>query len=231
MSKLFRYSYLVIGLVFVFSIVSVGEGRGQIREILNRMDNHNKSLQSLQAGVTMVKYDSVLKVYDTSIGTTSYVPQAGKRVRYVRVDWTKPAEEQMSLVGDDYEVYRPRLNQVIVGKAQYAQGRPGISGPLIFLNMSKGHLEANYDTVFIGTEQISGGTQTWHLQLTPKAATKYKFADLWVDADGMPRQARITEMNNDTPTVLLSNIQKNVTLNVAIFRLAYDRKKVKIIKA
>jgi outer membrane lipoprotein-sorting protein len=231
MRKLLRYSYLALSIAFVMSIVSVGESRGQLREILKRLDTHNKSLQSLQAGVTMVKYDSVLKVYDTSIGSTSYVPQSGKRVRYVRVDWTKPAEEQMSVIGDDYEVFRPRLNQVIVGKVQKAQGRQGVGNALGFINMSKAQLEANYDTIFIGVEQITGGVQTWHIQLTPKSATSYKLADLWIDADGMPRQARITEQNNDTTTVLLSNIQKNVTLNIAIFRLAYDKKKVKIIKA
>lgn len=231
MHKLFKYSGLVMGVAFMISIVSVGESRGQLREILKRIDNHNRTLQSLQAGVTMVKYDAVLKVHDTSVGSTSYLPQAGKRVRYVRVDWTKPAEEQMAVIGDDYEVYRPRLNQVIVGKVQKAQGRQGVGNALGFVNMSKAQLEANYDTTFIGVEDISGGVRTWHILLTPLSPTKYKTADLWIDADGMPRQARINEHNNDTTTVLLSNIQKNVTINGDIFRLAYDKKKVKIIKA
>lgn len=98
------------------------------------------------------------------------------------------------------------------------------------MNMSKAELEANYDVKFLGVEQISGGMQTWHIQLTPKKTSSYKNADLWVDADGMPRQARITENNNDTTTVLLSNIQKNVTIQASIFKLNYPSN-VKKIKA
>ena len=72
---------------------------------------------------------------------------------------------------------------------------------------------------------------TFHLELTPIRATSYKTADLWVDGDGMPRQAKITEQNNDWTTVLLTNIQKNVTLKGGMFKLNYDEKKVKIIQA
>jgi outer membrane lipoprotein-sorting protein len=233
MNRLLRYAFFAVGAAFIISTVSVTESRAQneLTEILRRMDKNNKSLQTLQASVTMVKFDSVLKTYETSLGSTSYLPKTGKRVSYVRVDWTKPAEEQMAVIGDAYELYRPRLNQVIVGKVQKAQGRPGVGNALSFINMSKAQLEANYDTAFLGVEDISGGVRTWHVQLTPKVPTSYKLADLWVDVDGMPRQARVTAQNNDTTTVLLSNIQKNVTINASIFKLAYDKKKVKVIKA
>ena len=78
------------------------------------------------------------------------------------------------------------------------------------MSMSKDQLNASYDVVYIGEEQLSGGTLAWHLQLTPKAATSYKTAEIWVDGDGMPRQAKINEQNNDSTTVLLANIQRNV---------------------
>ena len=60
---------------------------------------------------------------------------------------------------------------------------------------------------------------TWHLELTPKAPQSYKSADLWVDGNGMPIQARIMEKNNDTTTVYLSNLQKNVTINASGFKV------------
>jgi outer membrane lipoprotein-sorting protein len=134
----------------------------------------------------------------------------------------------MALIGDNYEVYRPRLNQVIVGKVQKAQGRQGVGNALAFMNMSRAQLEANYDTAFIGVEQIQGGTQTWHVQLTPKNGSSYKVADLWVDSNGMPRQAKVTEMNNDTTTVLLSNIRENETVQGSIFKLKYPSNAKKI---
>ena len=134
------------------------------------------------------------------------------------------------MIGDAYELYRPRLNTVIKGKTQQAKNSASVGGALSFMNMSKAQLNSNYDVVYIGQEQISGGTNTWHIQLTPKTATSYKLADLWIDADGVPRQAKITEKNNDTTTVLLSRLQKNVTIKGDEFRLAYDKKKVKVVK-
>jgi hypothetical protein len=123
MNKFLRYGLAAIFLSLAFSTVSVVETPAQnvLGDILRRLDKYNKALQSLQADVTMVKYDSVLRLTDKpSYGTTSYLSKTAnpKKVMYVRVNWTKPVEEQMSVIGDDYELYRPRLNQVITGKVQ-----------------------------------------------------------------------------------------------------------------
>lgn len=230
MNKVLRIGITVICLGFVFSSVSVSEAKAQniLGEILRRMDNYNKSLQSLKADVTMVKYNPQLNVSDTMVGTTSYLPKTAKRVMYVRIDWTKPVQEQISVIGDSYELYRPRLNTVLQGKTQKAKNSASVGGALSFMNMSKDQLKANYDVVYIGEEQISGGTKTWHVQLTPKTASSYKVADLWIDGNGTPLQAKITEKNNDTTTVLLSNVIKNETINSAIFKLKYPSSTKKV---
>ena len=121
--------------------------------------------------------------------------------------------------------------QVIQGRTDQAKNSASAGSALAFMTMSKEQLKANYDVVYLGQEKVTGGVDTWHLQLTPKGKTSYKSAELWVDGDGMPRQAKVIEVNNDTTTVLLSNIQKNITINGGDFKLAYDKKKVKIIKA
>lgn len=230
MRKALRYSFFVISLGLLISSVSVTEAKAQniLGEILRRMDLNNKSLQSLTADVTMEKMNVQINDSDTYSGSTSYLPKTAKRSAYIRVDWTKPTEEQMAVIGDSYELYRPRLNQVIVGKVSKAKNSPSVGGPLAFMNMSKAQLQANYSVVYLGEEQVGGGTRTWHIQLTPKTATSYKTADLWVDPDGMPRQAKITEQNNDTTTVLLSKIQKNITLDGKMFKLNYPSSAKKI---
>lgn len=232
MSRVLRFGILALGLLIFVSSVSVTEAKGQgpLTEILRRMDINNKSLQSLQADVTMVKFDSVLKVSDTTYGSTSYLPKTAKRGMYARIDWTKPVEEQISVIGDAYELYRPRLGQVIQGKTSAAKNNGSVGGALAFMSMSRDQLRANYTPAYLGEEQISGGITTWHLQLTPKSATTYRSAELWVDKDGMPRQAKIIEQNNDTTTVLLSNIKKNETVRAEIFKLKYPGS-VKKIKA
>ena len=228
MSKYLRFGLSVLGLALLLSVVSVPNAQGQIREVLKRMDLNNKSLQSLKADVTMVKTNSQLGVFDTTIGTTSYLPKAGSRVRYIRIDWTKPVEEQISVIGDKYELYRPRLNQVITGTTNSAKNNASVGGALTFMSMSKDQLNASYEVVYIGEEQLKGGTLAWHLQLTPRTATTYKTAEIWVDGDGMPRQAKINEQNNDSTTVLLANIQKNITLKGEIFKLNYPSSVKKI---
>ena len=194
------------------------------------MDVNNKALQSMTANVTMSKHNPQLNTTDVSQGNTSYLPKTAKRVMYVRINWTKPMDEQISVIGDAYELYRPRLNQVITGKVNKASNSAAAGGALSFMSMSKEQLKTNYDVVYLGEEQVEGGTATWHLQLTPKTASSYKSAELWVDKDGMPRQAKIIEQNSDSTTVLISNITKNVTLKGDIFKLNYP-KSVKKIKA
>lgn len=149
---------------------------------------------------------------------------------YLRLDWSKPVVEQISVIGDQYELYKPSINQVYVGKTGQAKNSASVGGALAFMSMSKEQLRANYTTQYLGEEQIAGGFKTWHLRLTPKTRTSYQSAELWVDGDGMPRQAKVIEHNNDSTTVLLSNLQKNITIKGDIFKLKYPSS-VKKIKA
>lgn len=232
MDKVLRSGLAAIFFSLILSLMSVTEAPAQniLGEILRRLDAHNKALQSLKAQVTMEKFNPQLGTKDVSVGSTQYLPKQKltKGVMYVRIDWIKPVQEQMSMIGGDYELYRPRIGQVIYGKVEKSKGSPAIGGALSFMNMSKDQLKANYDVVYVGEAQVSDGTKTWHLQLTPKARTSYKLAELWVDGDGMPRQAKITEHNDDTTTVLLSGIRKNESIDKKLFKLDYPSSVKKI---
>jgi outer membrane lipoprotein-sorting protein len=212
-----------IVLFLVAGFVTQAKAQGVLREILNRMDAHNKSLVSLKADVKMDKVNSQLGETDTTSGSTSYLPKTVKRVMYVRIDWTKPVEEQIVIIGDSYKLYRPRLNQVISGKVDKVQKDNKVPGnALAFMSMSQEQLKANYTVNYIGDESLDA-TKTWHLELIPKSRTSYRSAELWVDPNGMPIQAKIIEQNNDTTTVRLSNLQKNVTISASDFQLALPK--------
>jgi len=223
MTKLF-ISRLTITLfavaVFGLSAVSANaQAAGPLREILNRMDSMNKSLTSLKADVRMDKLNSQLGETDTTSGSTSYLPKTAKRVMYVRIDWVKPVSENIVIIGDSYRLFRPRLNQVIEGKVDRSGKDNKVPGnALAFMSMSKAQLQANYTVNYLGQEN-AGGASTWHLELIPKTKTSYKSAELWVNSNGMPVQAKVIEQNNDSTTVLLSNIQQNVTVSASEFQL------------
>ena len=221
MTGILRNIFVAAALLVFLAGASVSDAKAQgiLRDILNRMDAHNKALTSLKADVTMVKHDSTLGEDDSSSGATSYLPKTAKRNMYVRLDWAKPRVENMVVIGDSYQLFRPSLNQVIVGKVDKAKNKGTAGGALAFMSMSKAQLQANYKVNYLGEESVSGGTKTWHLELIPINKTSYKQAELWVDGNGMPVQAKITEQNNDTTTVLLTNIQKNVTVAASDFNL------------
>lgn len=231
--KLFlRLNLTAIFMLLFFSaaVVTETKAQGPLNEILKRMDAHNKALTSLQADVKRDVFNSQLGEHDITEGTTKYLPLKGKNA-LVRIDWTKPVQESLAVVNKQYIIYRPRLKQALIGNVDSAKsGGKGANNALAFMNMSKEQLKANYYIKFMGKESVSGGTETWHLELTPKAAANYKSAELWVDANGMPIQAKVIESNNDSTTIFLSGIQKNVSINTKVFVIEYPKKETKIVK-
>ena len=230
MKKFISFSSAAIALMFVFSIFAVTETRAQgiPNEILKRMEAHRESLTSLQANVTMDKYNAQIDEHDITQGTTMYLPAKG-RDALVRIDWTKPLQETLSVVNKQYVLYRPHLKQAIVGKVDKSSKNTKSTNALAFMSMSKEQLKANYNVQYLGQESVSGNIQTWHLKLLPKTASNYQYAEIWVDGNGMPIQARVVENNNDSTTVLLSNLQKNGNLNASVFKVNLP-KDTKIIK-
>ena len=218
----------LIGFV-IFGGAQASSAQGILNEILTRMDAHNKSLTSLRANATMVQVNSQLGVSDTTEGSVAYLPIRGKNPA-VRVDWTRPKKETLSAIDKQYVMYRPELGQAYTGSTDSAKGNAKAGSALAFMSMSKAQLKQNYSMKYLGEATLTNGTKTWHLELSPNARTSYKLAEVWVDGNGMPIQSKITEHNDDSTTVLLSNLQKNVKINTADFKVDLP-KGTKIIKS
>ena len=211
-----------IALMFVFGSFAVTESSaqvGKIGEVLRRMEAHNKALTTLRADVTMGKQDAALGDEPTiTVGTAIYAKRPGKDA-LVRIDWQRP-QESLAVVDGKYIIYRPRLATAYTGSIKDAAKGNGKneSSAFAFMSMTKAQLNASYETALLGdNEVLSSGVRTFHLLLTPKAKTSYKSAELWVDVDGMPLQSKIIENNNDSTTVLLTNLQKNPSLKSSDF--------------
>lgn len=219
MSNLKRYLGLA-ALLFVFiGGAAASEASGQLENtILSRMDAHNKALQSLRADVTMVKENTQLRVKDITEGKVLYVPQRNSDP-LVRIDWRSP-DETFAVVKGTYIIYRPRLQQYITGSTKQAKGKGTAGGALAFMNMSRAELRKNYGVEIVSDDAtLSGGVRTFHLKLTPKIKTSYQYAEVWVDVDGMPRQSKIVENNGDSTTILLKNLEKNITIDRSTFQV------------
>jgi len=231
MNKFLKQIVPIVAIAILFGSISVGESKAQgvLNEILKRMDNQNKTLKSLRAEVTMAKTDANLGDDATvTQGTAMYLPQKG-RDALVRIDWRRP-DETLAVVDKTYVIYRPRLGQAYTGSTNSAKGNAKAGGALAFMNMSRAQLKANYSVAYLGEATVAGGVKTWHLQLTPKTKMSYKSAEVWIDSDGFPVQSKVIENNNDSTTVLLSKIEKNVTLDGSVFKIKLP-KETKIIKS
>jgi len=198
------------------------------REILKRMDYHNKVLKSVKANIKVDRYNYQLDEHDIFEGNVRYLPGTEKNM-YIRIDFTKPNEEKFVIVKNDYVIYRPRLKQAIIGKVDSAKGSAKANNVLAFMSIKNQELKANYDITYVGQENVASGIPTWHLKIVPRITGQYKQADLWIDGNGMPIQATITEKNNDTTTVLLTNIEKNKLVKTTDF-VINPPKGTKIIK-
>jgi len=213
MKNFLRISIISIFVTLAFGSVTVSESHAQgvLQQILKRMEDHYQGLSSLKAGVKMDKFNSQLGEHDLMEGNVIFVPQKGRDAIF-RIDWKRPTQESLSVVNKQYIMYRWGSNQAISGKVSNIKGNGKGGNAMAFLNMSRSQLQSNYTVNYLGQENVEGGTSTWHLELIPKTAQSYSKAYLWVDGNGMPVQARITEKNNDTTTILLSALQKNVTV-------------------
>jgi outer membrane lipoprotein-sorting protein len=85
--------------------------------------------------------------------------------------------------------------------------------------MSRQQLAARYDVQNMGEETLWGGVATTHVKLMPKGAERFKWAEAWIDGQGMPVQTKVIEKNDDSTTVRLTNLQRNANISLDEFVL------------
>jgi outer membrane lipoprotein-sorting protein len=198
------------------------QGPGLVSAIINKMERNRRDLHTLRAALTMQKYNAQLKDYEMYQGEVAYIAGTGRNAN-VRIEWTSPARELISVLNGKYTLYRPRLNQAMVGTtASIGNGKGKATSVVGFgLNVTGAQLRSQYDYEIAGEGQLyDGGPQVWMLKLTPKGGASYKFAEVWVDqGTGMPVQTRVTEKNGDSTLVRLTNIQRNPNISSDAFKL------------
>ena len=225
------FAFILSMLVIVAPTTTNGQGAGLVSSVLNRMEKNRQTLKTLRAGISMVKYNSQLGVEDQYAGVVIYMPEAGKQAS-VRIDWSRPRREVLSVSNNKYTLYRPALGVVYTGDPRKMGGKDGkASGILDMMNMSRQQLEARFQPVKdVREETLWGGVSTIHLTLVPKGNAGYKYAEVWIDAGGMPVQAKIIEKNDDTTTMRLTSLEKNQKINQSDFDVKLDPN-VKVVKS
>jgi outer membrane lipoprotein-sorting protein len=225
---------LLLALLAGASIISSpkatsAQSAGLVSSVVNKMERNRQSLRSLKASLSMEKYNAQLRDKDTYTGWVLYAPGSGRDTS-VRIEWQKPQHEILAVSNGKFQLYRPRLSQVIEGKAGDFKGKAGAGGVLDMMYMSKAQLETRFQPLQdVREETLWGGVSTIHLTLMPKGGAGYKYAEIWVDNAGMPVQTKIVEKNGDATTMRLSAMERNAKTSPDDFKLKLDSS-VKVIK-
>ena len=222
-------AFILSTLVIVTPTTTNGQGAGLVSSVLNRLEKNRASLKSLRAGISVVKVNSQLGYEDKYQGVVLYMPGAGRQAS-VRIDWNSPRKEILAVNNNQYTIYRP--NQKIAYKGVASKMNDKNTGGLMeMMNMSRGQLEARFQPVKdVREETLWGGVSTIHLTLVPKGNAGYKYAEVWIDAGGMPVQTKIVEKNDDSTTMRLTDLEKNQKIDQGIFDIKLDSS-VKIVKS
>lgn len=224
MNKTFRFIFSAFAVMFLFSGFAAihTNAQGIPNKILGLMEEHRKAMTSLKADITMDNYDNVLKDSDQKSGTVKYaaVRKGGKEDVLMRLDWMKPKNEIVSVIKKTFVIWDVKGGIAYTGTADSKKLKGEAGGGLVKLltNSSKEDLKAKFSVEYLGEERVNN-TSVWHLKLTPKTKQDFKFADIWIDGNGMPIQAMTTALNNDTQTIRLSGLEKNISLNTSEFTL------------
>jgi outer membrane lipoprotein-sorting protein len=198
---------------------------GLISAALNKLEGNYKDLRSLRAAISMEKWDNTIKKADKVGGWVLYLPAKGKNAN-IRVDWTTPIQETLSVVDGQYLLCKHRIKTCYEGKTKEGNKQ---SSAMTFLNMSSSELKSSFDFKDAYNETLWGDVATTHFTLSPKTKRDFRYAEVWVDGNGMPVQSKVVEYNGDATTVRLMNIDKNIQIKLEQIKITppNDYKRVK----
>lgn len=234
MKKLIPYCLavaLLVSGVILIPASSTAQTPGLVSSILTRMKRNERSLKTLRANISMHKYNSQLRDTDSYQGMVLYIPgSAGSSGAFVRLEWTSPQREILTVANGNYDLFKPRQKLVYRGKTGAIKSSKD-NGVLALMSMSTAQLRARFGELEdVREEMLPGGVWTQHFKATPKTAASYKYIEVWVDKDGMPVQTKMVEKNGDSTTMRLTSVEKNASIPMDQFKqnLSSD---VKVIKS
>src|SRR5215212_2782922 len=127
--------------------------------ILNKMESAHQQMKSLKAELVQQKTNPQIGSTDTDYGVVLYKPASGKDRGKLRIDYTRPSKDIVSVVGEAVTFYQPRINQVFKGTLnKVSKGKAGAN--LIGLDSSLRALTPNYNIEFLRDEAINGQMTT-----------------------------------------------------------------------
>jgi outer membrane lipoprotein-sorting protein len=206
---------LALTLIGASPIVDAKTSPQILTGILNKMENAHKQMKSLKAELIQERINPQIGSKDSDYGTVIYKPAAGKDKGKLRIDYTKPGVKTLSVIGENFTFYEPKLNQAMKSTVNRAtKGKASMN--LVGLDGSLKTLLNNYSIDIVGDAAVNGQTATV-LRLLPKGKGDYNSIDIWVSQSGLPVQWKMVERNGDYTVITLKNTQVNTNIADSAF--------------
>jgi outer membrane lipoprotein-sorting protein len=187
--------------------------------VLSKMQAAHRSLRSMRAAMVQQRRNPQIGSTDTDYGTLIYKP-GGKGKSKLRIDYTRPDQKSVAVIGEHLTFYEPRINQVLkttISKA--AKGKTSSYSALVGLDSSLESLTKDYHVEYVKDELVNGKPAT-RLQLIPKAGGTFSKIDLWVSNEfWLPVQYQMFERNGDSTLVKFTGLEINPNLADSLFNV------------
>jgi outer membrane lipoprotein-sorting protein len=190
--------------------------------VLQKIEKAHLDLRSLKAAIVQQRINSQIGSKDTDYGVLLYKPPVGNTKGKLRIDYNKPDIRVVSLIGENFIFYQPRINQVVkVSIAKASKGKTAGYTQIMGLDGSLRDLAKSYHIEYVKDESIQG-QMTTQLHLVPKQNGQLASLDIWFSQQSwLPIQQKFIERNGDYSIVQLMNLEPNVKLNDDAFVVKY----------
>lgn len=187
--------------------------------VLAKMQAAHRNLRSMRADMAQVRHNPQIGSTETDYGSLIYKP-GSKGKSKLRIDYSKPDQKSVSVLGENLVFYQPRINQVLkttISKA--AKGKTSSYSALVGLDGSLESLTRDYNVEYVKDELVNGKPTT-RLQLTPKASGPFSRIELWVSNEfWLPVQYQMFERNGDSTIVKFTGMEINPNIADAAFNV------------
>ncbi len=203
---------------FVLFALVAGLAAGEsLDTILAHMDAATKTSNSFTADLVWKKFTKSINDTDEQTGSLK-LRRSGNRI-VGRLDVVKPGSFTWHFMGDTWEKYLPKAQELQVYKiAKYS--KPADLMLTTAFGLTSATVKKNYDATAAGEETVNG-MNTTKLELIPndKEAKKYVAkVELWIPVgQTYAIQQRVTEPNGDFNLQIYNNAKVNPSLPVSDF--------------
>ena len=196
-----------------------------LEQLLANMDRTASGFESMQAGITRVKYMALLEEKTTESGEMYVRQDKNGKVRLL-INFREPYIYHLAVSGDKAEIYRPRI--ATVEEYSIAKHRDTFQQAfLLGFGTSADYLRENYTLQLLG-EDHAAGQATVRLELIPKSEGMRKQVpklEMWVSTETWQavRQKLHQPGGEDYRVFTYNDVKLNPKIPDKIFKLDIPR--------